>query len=536
MPEDVAARIDASISRALEGDDEAVAEMRHPTPPVLRRCAPSWSVPKNECDTASVDETLAAEDLANTLFAFADADPPEPGQSPALATGSARYREGRLIGRGGMGRVVEAEDLQFGRKVALETMLGGPEAGERVQRFGLEAIVTANLDHPGIPPVYERGRDSQGNPFYTMRLVRGRNLEQAIAQTQTLDDRLRLLPALIGVAQTLAFAHARGVIHRDIKPENVVVGAFGDTVVIDWGVAKLRGVGRDRVAEVGEPSMVQAIADTSGSTATRDGAVIGTPAYMAPEQAGGRIDELDERSDVFSIGALLYHLFTGRPPYRGKTSLETLSLAIEAEHEPLARVAPEVPAPLVAIVERAMAKDPANRYPSAGALAEALVAVVAEGVRDRGSKAVRLFANATSSILTLIMVLLVAAILVNVSIADLGVFGFLVVPTFVIGAVLAGIEWWTIGRYGLSPLILGLAVVTALEGLVAAAAGRSEIAAALLQANEDQALEPMALGLGYLQGSRLVGAAEIISLQFCAALIVLYAVARYRIGTTAPSR
>jgi hypothetical protein len=472
-----------------------------------------------------VDETLAAEDLAKTLFAFTDGAPPESGRSSGgLATGSERYREGRLIGRGGMGRVVEAEDLQFGRKVALKTMLGDAESGDRVQRFGLEAIVTANLDHPGIPAVYERGRDSQGNPFYAMRLVRGRSLEQAIAQTKTLDDRLRLLPALIDVAQTLAFAHARGVIHRDIKPDNVVVGAFGDTVVIDWGVAKLRLVDEQPVA--------QAIADTRDSTQTRDGAVIGTPAYMAPEQAAGRVDEIDERSDVFSIGALLYHLFAGRPPYRGGTSLETLTRALEAEYEPLARVASDVPAPLVAIVERAMAKDAAARYPSAGALAEALQEVVAEGVRDRGSKAVRLFANATSLVLTLIMLMLVAVILVTVPLADLGVFAFLVVPTFAIGAVLAGIEWWTIGRYRLSPLILGLAVVTALEGLVAAAIGRSEIAGALIMANEEQRLDSTGLGLAYLQGSQIVGIAEVVGLQFCAALIVLYVVARYRIGTS----
>jgi hypothetical protein len=290
-------------------------------------------------------------------------------------------------------------------------------------------------------------------------------------------------------------------------------------------VAKLRLVDEQPVA--------QAIADTRDSTQTRDGAVIGTPAYMAPEQAAGRVDEIDERSDVFSIGALLYHLFTGHPPYRGKTSLETLTRALEAEFEPLARVAPEVPAPLVVIIERAMAKDAADRYPSAGALAEALQEVVAEGVRERGSKAVRLFANATSLILTLIMLMLVATLLLTVPLADLGVFAFLVVPTFAIGAVLAGIEWWTIGRYGLSPLVLGLAIVTALEGLVAAAIGRGEIAGALVQRSEQEAVDGTTLGLAYLQGSQIVGIAEVVGLQLCAALIVLYTVARYRIGTAA---
>ena len=484
-----------------------------------------------------MDETLAAEDLAKTVIALSEAESPQ-AASLEFATGSARYRETRLIGRGGMGKVVEAEDLQFGRKVALKSMLaspGGASSGDRVQRFGLEAIVTANLDHPGIPAVYERGRDSQGNPFYAMRLVRGRDLEQAIAQTETLDDRLRLLPALIDVAQTLAFAHAHGVIHRDIKPENVIVGAFGDTVVVDWGVAKLRPLERER-AKLGlaaheDPTLARAIADTSGSTATRDGAVIGTPSYMAPEQAGGRVDEIDERSDVFSIGALLYQLFTGRPPYRGNTSLATLTLALEAEYEPLTKLAPEVPPALVAIVTRAMAKDPAQRYPSAGALAEALSAVVTEGVRERSTRAVRLFANATSLVLTLVMLVLVALILANAPLADLGVFGFLIVPTFACGALLAGIEWWTIGRHGLSPLVLGLAIVTALEGMVGAAIGRTEIAGALSLANQDHPLDPAEMGLAYLEGSRIVGVAEIVGLQFAAALIVLYAVARYRIGS-----
>jgi serine/threonine protein kinase len=471
------------------------------------------------------------DDLANTIAAF-EHQTRDPADAGTLPTGHARYREGRAIGRGGMGRVVEATDLQFGRVVALKTMLGGGEAGERVQRFGLEAIVTANLDHPGIPAVYERGRDGAGNPYYAMRLVRGRSLAQAIAQTRTLDDRLRLLPALIGVAQTLAFAHARGVIHRDIKPDNVVVGPYGDTVVIDWGVAKLRDVELPARAGAGERPLAQAVAATTGSTATRDGAVIGTPAYMAPEQAAGRVEAIDERSDVFSLGALLYHLFAGHPPYRGKSSLEALTQALEAEFRPLPELVPDLPPALAEIIARAMAKQPEQRYPSAGALAEALQELLARGVRSSDSRAVRLFASGTSLVLTIVMLVLVVALLGSISLLDLGVFGLLMLPTFTIGTLLSAIEWWTIGKYRLSPLMLGLAVVTGLEGLVTAAIGRAEIGGALQLAAEQGSLrEPVEFATAYLTGTSIVGVAEIVGMQLCAAQIVLYAVARHRIAT-----
>lgn len=478
-----------------------------------------------------MDDTLPAE-LARTVATLTRTAARHDEQRDDLPrTGSARYREGPLIGRGGMGKVVEAEDLQFGRKVALKTMLGAPD-DDRAQRFGLEAIVTANLEHPGIPAVFERGRDPHGAPFYAMRLIRGRSLKQAIADARDLDARLRLLPALIDVAQTLAFAHARGVIHRDIKPDNVVVGAFGDTVVIDWGVAKLRGApdGRDARLDVGEPPLARAVAEAGGSTSTRDGAIVGTPAYMAPEQAAGTLDAVDERSDVFSLGALLYHLFTGHPPYRGQTSLEALTRALACDHEPLARAAPDTPAALVEIVERAMARDPSRRYPTAGALADALQEVLAAGVRERGGRAVRLFADATSLVLTLTMLALVGLILATAPLADLGLFAFLVLPTFALGAVLAAIEWWTLGRHGLSPLILGLAVVTTLEGLVGAALGRTDIAAALVLAAGQQPLEPVDLGLAYMKATQIFGLTEAVGLQFGAALIVLHAVTRYRIS------
>lgn len=450
-----------------------------------------------------------------------EAESPEP-------VGAARYRITRVIGEGGMGRVVEAEDLQFGRMVALKSMLEHDDVSERGRRFGLEALVTANLDHPGIPAVYERGHDADGSPFYAMRLVRGRNLREAIDAAKTLDDRLRLLPALIDVAQTLAFAHARGVIHRDIKPDNVVVGAYGDTVVIDWGVAKLRGVGVS--AATGATTKPSGEPTASRSTQTQHGSIVGTPAYMAPEQAAGRVDEVDERSDVFSLGALLYHLFSGHPPYRGRGSMAVLSMAIEAEFEPLERVAENVPAGIAAIVGKAMAKDAEQRYASAGQLAEALQEFVALGVRGRESRFVRVFASTTSVVMTAFMLLVVAVMLLSVPLDNLGIHRFILLPIFAAGAALAVVEWWTVGRHRLSPLVIGLAVVVALQGVVMSGLGETEMFAVLGAGLDAGQLDPEQALVGYLRGSQVVSQGEIVSFQLAAALVVLWAVARYRIS------
>ena len=452
--------------------------------------------------------------------------PGRESEDAPLPVGMARYRSTRVIGEGGMGRVVEAEDLQFGRMVALKTMLASGDQDERLRRFALESVVTANLDHPGIPAVYERGRDEQGQAFYSMRLVRGRSLRDAIEAAGSLDDRLRLLPALIDVAQTLAYAHAHGVIHRDIKPDNIVVGAYGDTVVIDWGVAKLRGVGASRATGV---SHAAESTEASRSTETQYGSIIGTPAYMAPEQAAGRIEEVDERSDVFSLGALLYHLFAGVPPYRGRSSMAVVAQAIEAEFEPLARVATDVPAPIVAIVDKAMAKQPEQRYASAGQLAEALQEVVAQGVRGRGSRAVRVFASATSMIMTAFMLLFVAAMLINTPLENLGVQRFILLPMFAIGVVLAGVEWWTLGRHRLSPLLLGLAAAIVLQGVVMTKMGEIEMTVVLSEGLGHGVMGSQEAILGYLQGTQIMAQGEVVSFQLGAALAMLWAVARYRI-------
>jgi predicted Ser/Thr protein kinase len=482
-----------------------------------------------DTDVGPLEQQFIATVMSSTsdTLAAPGSDSTGAGAGESVAVGMARYRLGRVIGEGGMGRVLEAEDLQFGRAVALKQMLGVAAEDDRTRRFGLEAVVTANLDHPGIPAVYERGHDDGGRPFYAMRLVRGRSLRDAIDQAETLDDRLRLLPALVDVAQTLAFAHARGVIHRDIKPDNVVVGGYGDTVVIDWGVAKLRGMSASYTGPASSPES-SARAEAGGSLETQHGSVVGTPAYMAPEQAAGRIAEVDERSDVFSLGAMLYHLFAGHPPYRGRSSMAVIAKAIEGEHEPLASLGREVPSGIAAIVDKAMAKDPKQRYASAGELAEALQDELALGVRGR-SRWVRIFADATSAVVTVFMLLVLAGILVTVPLANLGIFRFVLLALFGAGATMAVVEWSTLGRHGLSPLVLGLAVIVGFEGLVMNGMGRIEAFHALSLRVEGEAAFTPDAAAGLLRVGQILSEGEIVTYQLAAALIVLWAVARYRI-------
>ena len=290
-----------------------------------------------------------------------------------LPTGSARYAHGRELGRGGMGRVLEAVDLQFSRVVAIKEITGAPSPSTR-RRFATEAIVTGHLEHPGIPSVYERGVDDKGVPFYAMRRVQGRTLSARLAEADTREKRLALLPLVTRVAQTIGFAHDRGVVHRDIKPDNILVGDHGEVVVLDWGLARVRGVPVESSGRSDLPA---------SQNHTLHGAVIGTPAYMAPEQATGDLDRIDERSDVFALGALLFHVLTGAAPYRGKTIDEILGAAREAK---LPTIPAGIPPDLVAICTRATARDPAERHKNAHELARELEAFEARAVLGRPSR------------------------------------------------------------------------------------------------------------------------------------------------------
>jgi len=239
-----------------------------------------------------------------------------------------RYRLLGLAGTGGMGTVYAALDTELGRRVALKVLdLTDPEVEARLQR---EAVVLARLEHPGIVPVHDVGRLADGRAFYTMKLVQGERLDQYAARERPLPERLRVF---LRIAEAVAFAHARGVVHRDLKPQNVMIGAFGEVLVLDWGLAKVLDDPR-----TGENGGLAARPRLPGDTG--EGAVLGTPGFMAPEQQAGASAAVDARADVFSLGALLQWLS-----------------------------AEEAPAALRAISLEAMAQLPADRYPSVAALA-----------------------------------------------------------------------------------------------------------------------------------------------------------------------
>ncbi len=326
-----------------------------------------------------------------------------------------RYKVDGELARGGLGRILRARDVHLDRQVAIKEMLS--VGGDAERRFVREALITARLEHPAIVPVHDAGRGADGAPFYAMKLVGGRPLAEVAAAARTIGQRLALVPTVLSVADALAYAHSQGVIHRDLKPHNVLVGEFGEVVVIDWGLAKdLRApVDADLDAAPATPSLVgradtlppnvddgapPAAAGTGGRaglhprsqaslSATVGGAVLGTPAYMAPEQAAG--DPVDERADVYALGAMLYEVLAGIGPHHGKTIDDVLRNVVSGRIKPLAERVPEVPRDLAAIVGQAMAREPAARYRSARELAEdlrryvtgQLVAVYQYGWRER---------------------------------------------------------------------------------------------------------------------------------------------------------
>ena len=323
-----------------------------------------------------------------------------------------RYDLRREIARGGMGAIMEVWDKELRRTLAMKVVLGSKThadssqsseevAERRLSRFLEEAQITGQLDHPGIVPVHDIGLDDDARVFFTMQLIDGSDLRKVFGLARLRKEgwnERRVVSLLVRVCEAMAYAHSKAVVHRDLKPANIMVGAFGEVYVMDWGLAKVLGSeeppSRARSADEGEGGGDEPDSDSARRSArvatdrsdsdspaddvlrTLDGDIVGTPAYMAPEQARGKLEEVGSHSDIYSVGAMLYHLITGHAPYEPLGEKVAAHVILDAVRKgppwPLRELEPDVDGELAAICEKAMSREPSARYESMMALGEDL--------------------------------------------------------------------------------------------------------------------------------------------------------------------
>jgi len=372
----------------------------------IRISQPVSLLPNQTFTLGTADILVQQRKVEDASVATADADVPisaprestssaphnAPTDIPPEIASTSRYQIERHIAQGGMGAVMGARQTAIRREVAMKVMLSGADADSRM-RFIEEAQITGQLEHPNIVPVHDLALGEDGQPYYTMKLVKGTNLHDVIEALSTgKPDALAryTLPVLLTVFQkvcdALAFAHSHSVIHRDLKPANIMVGEFGEVLLMDWGLAKLiqkrqpvvQAIRRSKLAAPkSTTSVTSARAEQSDTFATMNGSIMGTPLFMSPEQIEGDPNLLDARSDIFALGAILYNILTLKPPFTGKNVAEVLE-RVQAGNFSLPKALDSttfrhlpggrVPDSLKAVVRKALATDPRQRYLSVTAL------------------------------------------------------------------------------------------------------------------------------------------------------------------------
>lgn len=380
------------ISRQLDAASDSFQGASEHTLPDSRH----WRLPQSSLDESPENESPENEspvqrssvddsnDATRTLLqTFHDSQGKSAAQSSSLTLtelnpSNQRFRLLRRHASGGLGMVSVAYDAELDREVAIKEMRLDSPSDDAIMRFLMEARVTGQLDHPGIPPVYAVGYFDDGRPFYAMRLIDGATLKAALADfhnrypppdqsgQRSLELR-KLLGAFVSVCHTLRYAHSRHVLHRDIKPSNIMLGGYGETLVLDWGLAKSKEQSFP-YSEL-DAKAHQSLRRTDDPTQTGTGSVMGTPHYMSPEQACGDWDSVNLRSEVYSLGATLYTLLTGKLPFSGTTREEVLDQVRKGQFQRPRLVDSRIPPELDAICTKAMALERQDRFASAGELA-----------------------------------------------------------------------------------------------------------------------------------------------------------------------